>query len=108
MMARVLDGKVSPEGRVVIPAEIRTTLGISPGDHVQFIVDDGDVRLVTARTLAEQVWANNTGGDAADAVDLVHATRDEQANREDRWSSEPFDAPASSGDDVLETLFPAA
>ena len=107
-MVRVMDGKVSPEGRVVIPADIRARLGISPGDHIQFIVDDDGVRLVTARALAEQVWANNTGGDATDAVDLVHAARDKQVNREDRWSTEPFDAPANSGDDVLATLFPAA
>jgi AbrB family looped-hinge helix DNA binding protein len=72
----VVGSKVSPEGRVVIPVEIRRRLGVSPGDQVQFVIrEDGLVELVTARTLAEMVWANNHGGDALDSTEVVRAER---------------------------------
>jgi len=107
-MAKVLESKLSTEGRVSIPADIRQLLGLEPGDRVQFLVDDTGVRLVTARTLAEEVWARNTGGDAADAVDLVHAARQAAAGRIDRWTDEPVeDASTGGGDAVLAVLFPA-
>jgi AbrB family looped-hinge helix DNA binding protein len=108
-MAKVLESKLSTEGRVSIPADVRHRLGLEPGDRVQFLVDDMGVRLVTARTLAEEVWVRNTGGDAADAVDLVDAARQATADRTDRWADGPAeDAPAGSGDAVLAVLFPAA
>jgi AbrB family looped-hinge helix DNA binding protein len=39
--------KVDPQGRVVIPAEIRAELGIEPGKSVGFLVEDGEVQLIT-------------------------------------------------------------
>lgn len=76
-MARTLDvdTKVSNEGRVVIPAAVRATLGVGPGDRVRFVVEDGEVKLVTAKSLLALVWANNHGGDAGDAVVDVRAER---------------------------------
>jgi AbrB family looped-hinge helix DNA binding protein len=71
----VLDTKIGPEGRVVIPVAIRRLLGVSAGDHVQFVVLDGHVELVSARQLAHQMWANNHGGDALDSTDVVRAER---------------------------------
>ena len=106
-MTVVLGGKVSAEGRIVIPADIRNRLGLAAGDRVQFLVDDAGVRLVTARTLAAEVWANNIGGDAADPVDLVREAR-AASDRESRWDDEPAETPSGSGDDVLAMLFPDA
>jgi AbrB family looped-hinge helix DNA binding protein len=72
----VLASRVSPEGRVVIPVEIRRRLGVAPGDQVQFVMrEDGLVELVTARMLAELVWANNHGGDALDSTEVVRGER---------------------------------
>jgi AbrB family looped-hinge helix DNA binding protein len=108
-MTKLLDSKVSAEGRVSIPSGIRHRLGLQPGDRVQFLVDDdGDVRLVTARSLAAEVWARNTGGDTVDTGTVVREAReaDERANRLD--DDEPFDTAPSSGDDVLAALFPEA
>jgi AbrB family looped-hinge helix DNA binding protein len=68
--------RVSPEGRVVIPAEVRRHLGVSGGDLVQFVMlEDGHVELVTPRMLAVALWANNHGGDALDSTELVRAER---------------------------------
>ena len=35
--------RVGPKGQVVIPKELRDTLGIEPGDEVDFWVDNGNV-----------------------------------------------------------------
>ncbi|GAB3748113.1 AbrB/MazE/SpoVT family DNA-binding domain-containing protein [Microlunatus parietis] len=70
------DTKVSNEGRVVIPAAVRSVLGVGPGDRVRFVVQDGEVRLVTARSLLFAIWANNNnGGDAGDSTSAVRQAR---------------------------------
>lgn len=70
-----IDTKVSNEGRVVIPAAVRSALGVGPGDRVRFVVEDGEVKLVTAKSMLFAVWANNHGGDAGDSVADVRRTR---------------------------------
>ena len=37
---------LTSKGQVTIPAEVRKHLGLHPGDHVGFIVDGDEVRLV--------------------------------------------------------------
>ncbi|GAA1808154.1 AbrB/MazE/SpoVT family DNA-binding domain-containing protein [Planosporangium flavigriseum] len=108
-MSKILESKVSAEGRISIPADIRHRLGLQPGDRVQFLLDEDGVRLVTARSLAEAVWARNTGGDALDAGEAIRAAReadDRGTDRDDR----PLDAgPTDAEEDkVLASLFPAA
>ena len=76
-----IDTKLSNEGRVVIPAQVRSALGIGPGDHVRFVVEDGEVKLVTAKSLLFAVWANNHGGDAGDSVVDVRQARSADAER---------------------------
>lgn len=71
----VADSKVSNEGRVVIPAAVRATLGVGPGDRVRFVVEDGEVKLVSAHSLLAAVWANNLRDETGDAVGEVRAER---------------------------------
>lgn len=76
------DTKLSPEGRVVVPAAVRTALGIGPGDRVRFVLEGGEVRLVTAQALLFAVWANNHGGDAGDSVADVRQERLDDLGRD--------------------------
>lgn len=62
------DTKISDGGRMVIPAEVRKALGLVAGDRVRLVFDEGEVHLVSARTMAVGLWANNHGGDAGDSV----------------------------------------
>jgi AbrB family looped-hinge helix DNA binding protein len=39
--------KLDPQGRVVIPADIRSELGLEPGKSVGFLIEDGVVQLMT-------------------------------------------------------------
>lgn len=107
-VVKVVESKVSAEGRVSIPADIRYALGLEAGDRVQFVLEGGAVRLMTARAMAESVWARNTGGDAVDAGAVVRVTRELEAARTDDGDDRPADANASPGEDeFLAELFPA-
>lgn len=41
--------KVDPQGRVVIPAEIRAQMGIEPGKPIAFVIEDDRLGLITVR-----------------------------------------------------------
>jgi AbrB family looped-hinge helix DNA binding protein len=43
---------LTEKGQVVIPAEIRTKHGLTPGTQVEFVDDDGTIRLVVRRRVA--------------------------------------------------------
>lgn len=80
------DTKVSPEGRIVLPASARAALGIKPGDRVHVTVHGGEARLVTAQSLLHGVWAKNHGGDARDSVtDVRRSRRDDQSRAAAKW-----------------------
>ena len=71
---------------MVIPAAVRAVLGVGAGDRIRFTVRDGEVRIVTARSLLTAVWANNHGGDAGDAVNDVREVRTEdQSHVAAKW-----------------------
>lgn len=73
----VLEAKVSPEGRVVIPASIRRALGVGPGDTVVFVPSEqaSGFMVTTGPALVEAMWANNRGGDWFDAGQEVRSHR---------------------------------
>lgn len=101
------DTKLSAEGRVVIPAEVRRVLGVDPGGQVIFVVDGQKVRVVTPRLLIEQVWANNEGGDGGDSAADVRALRDEDSRATDaRWERIEAEAQTDvrSDEDVIADL----
>ncbi|NJC69705.1 AbrB/MazE/SpoVT family DNA-binding domain-containing protein [Planosporangium thailandense] len=107
-MTKILESRVSAEGRVVIPADVRHQLGLEPGARVHFLVEEDGVRLVTAQKLAENVWARNTGGDNVDTDDVVRAAREQAEDRGFEWDERPLDTNAAGDDEdeVLASLFP--
>ena len=42
------DARVMAKGQVTIPKNIRAALGISTGDRVTFIVENGTVRVISS------------------------------------------------------------
>ena len=103
-----VDTKISNEGRVVIPAAVRAALGVGPGDRVRFVVEDGEVKLVTAKSLLFAVWANNRGGDAGDAVADVRAERRaDTALVEAKWDrlAALDEAECRTEDEIEDSLF---
>jgi AbrB family looped-hinge helix DNA binding protein len=47
---------LTSKGQVTIPAEVRRRLGLHPGDHVGFIVDGDEVRLVRKENRIEAAF----------------------------------------------------
>lgn len=87
MTTSIVQATLTPEGRATVPAAARAALGVGSGDRIVFIIEDGLVRLVSARQLVEQVWANNTGGDAGDSVRDVQQERAlDQHTEQARWA----------------------
>jgi AbrB family looped-hinge helix DNA binding protein len=100
-----LVAKLSAEGRIVIPAEVRRRLGLSSGDFVWFDLHPDGIRveLVPARSLIEQVWANNQGGDAVDSTDLVREMRIADQLVDAISEAEQDSAPADEADEEVRT-----
>ncbi len=92
-----IDTKLSSEGRVVIPAAVRRALGVGPGDRVRFVVEDGEVKLVSAKSLLSALWANNHGGDAGDSVVDVRRSRQADSARSNaKWDRVAVSAQADA------------
>ena len=79
------NAKVMAKGQVTIPKDVREILGISSGDKVTFVVENGSVRLINSAVYAMQMLqaqmageAENSGLTSDEAVmDLVKEVRAE-------------------------------
>ena len=76
---------VMSKGQVTIPKDVREILGISSGDRITFVVENGNVRLINSAIYAMQLLqaqmaneAENTGLTSDEAImDLVKEVRAE-------------------------------
>ena len=79
------NAKVMSKGQVTIPKDVREILGISSGDRITFVVENGNVRLINSAVYAMQLLqaqmaneAENTGLTYDEAIiDLVKEVRAE-------------------------------
>ncbi len=79
------NAKVMAKGQITIPKDVREILGISNGDRVTFVVENGNVRLINSAVYAMQILqskmvdeAEASGLTSDDAVmDLVKEIRAE-------------------------------
>lgn len=63
----VNDAKVMSKGQVTIPKNIRTALGVSTGDRVTFIVENGCVKIINSAIYAMQKFQEQMKGEAEKA-----------------------------------------
>ncbi len=61
----VNDAKVMSNGQVTIPKNIRAALGVTTGDRVTFIVEDGFVRVINSAVYAMQKFQKQMTGEGA-------------------------------------------
>ena len=66
--------KVMSKGQITIPKDIREILGVSNGDRVTFVVENGNVRLINSAVYAMQMLQAQMTGEAAKA-ELTSAIR---------------------------------
>jgi AbrB family looped-hinge helix DNA binding protein len=77
--------KLSEGGRVVIPAEIRQSLGLKEGDTVFFELLDGEARITSRQTQlrrAQALFRQYVPADAPSLADELIADRRAEAERE--------------------------
>lgn len=63
----VNDARVMSKGQVTIPKNIRAALGVSTGDRVTFIVQNGSVRVINSAVYAMQKFQKQMAGEAEKA-----------------------------------------
>lgn len=61
------NAKVMAKGQITIPKDVREVLGVSNGDRVSFIVENGNVRIVNSAVYAMQMLQKDMQGEAKKA-----------------------------------------
>ena len=61
------NAKVMAKGQITIPKDVREVLGVSNGDRVSFIVENGNVRIVNSAVYAMQMLQNEMRGESKKA-----------------------------------------
>lgn len=66
MLAKVFvdNAKVMAKGQVTIPKDVREVLGVASGDHISFIVEGDNVRIVNSAVYAMQMLQSEMAGEA--------------------------------------------
>ena len=64
------NAKVMANGQVTIPKDIREILGVSSGDRITFVVENGSVRVVNSAIYAMQMLQTQMAGEA-EVADIV-------------------------------------
>lgn len=61
------DARVMSKGQVTIPKNIREALGVTTGDRVTFIFENGSVRVINSAVYAMQKFQEQMKGEAEKA-----------------------------------------
>ena len=80
------DARVMSKGQVTIPKNIREALGVTTGDRVTFIFENGSVRVINSAVYAMQKFQEQMTGQAEktgfaseeDVADWITNTRREE------------------------------
>lgn len=80
------DARVMSKGQVTIPKTIREALGVTTGDRVTFIFENGSVRVINSAVYAMQKFQEQMKGQAEksgftseeDVADWITNTRREE------------------------------
>lgn len=79
------NAKVMAKGQVTIPKDVREILGVSSGDRITFVVENGSVRVINSAIYAMQMLQAQMDGEAEatgitsdeDVLNLVEEVRAE-------------------------------
>jgi antitoxin PrlF len=58
------NAKVMSKGQVTIPKDVRKILGVGDGDHIYFIVDGNDIRIMNSAVYAMRMLQAEMVGEA--------------------------------------------
>lgn len=92
----IKNAKVMAKGQVTIPKDVREILGVSSGDRVTFVVENGSVRIINSAIYAMQMLQAQMDGEAEvtgitsndDVMNLVKEVRAESEVSVDPFCSD--------------------
>lgn len=58
------NAKVMSKGQIIIPKDVREVLGISCGDRVTFVVENGNVKLINSAVYTMEKLRSQMDGEA--------------------------------------------
>lgn len=61
------NAKVMSKGQVTIPKDVRDVLGVSNGDRVTFVVENGSVHIFNSAVYAMKMFQSQMAGEAEKA-----------------------------------------
>lgn len=74
--AFVDNAKVMAKGQITIPKDVRDVLGISCGDRVTFVVENGVVRIVNSALFAMQMLQTQMKDEKATDDEILSLVKD--------------------------------
>lgn len=82
------NAKVMAKGQVTIPKDIREILGVSSGDRITFVVENGSVRVINSAIYAMQMLQAQMDGEAetvgiASDEDVMNLVKEVRAESEE-------------------------
>ena len=82
----MFESRITAKGQTTLPRQVRAALDVRPGDHVRYVVLDGEVRLLKARPVAALAGMLAKPGQGTVSLDemeaAVAAGATERAKRE--------------------------
>jgi AbrB family looped-hinge helix DNA binding protein len=73
---------IGPQGRIVIPADVRRALALGEGESVVAWVEGGRLVIQSRRAVEEELWSMFEGVERSLSGDLLRERRDEAAREE--------------------------
>lgn len=82
------NAKVMSKGQVTIPKDVREVLGVSNGDRVTFVVENGSVHIYNSAVYAMKMFQAQMAGEAENTgltseEDIMSLVKDVRAESED-------------------------
>ena len=82
------NAKVMSKGQVTIPKDVREVLGVSNGDRVTFVVENGSVHIFNSAVYAMKMFQAQMAGEAENTgltseEDIISLVKDVRSESED-------------------------
>lgn len=65
------ESTVTVKGQTTLPRDVRTALGLSSGDKVRYLILDGEVRILKARSVMEMRGILSRSGQKPVSLDEI-------------------------------------
>ena len=65
------ESKVTAKGQTTLPKDVRAALSIKPGDKLRYLVHDGEVRILRARSILDLKGVLKRSGQAPVSLEAM-------------------------------------